>query len=206
MADNARQSVFLVDDEPDILLVVGRSLETVGVLVACFGSGTACLEKLRSERCDLLITDIKMPGMDGLELLTEAKRIAPSLPVLIMTGYGDVPMAVRALKSGAFDFVEKPLNRDSFLSVVKSALSLSSRVHRIEGKVLTKREREVLDLILCGKSNKEIAFLLRRSVRTIEDHYRQIKCKLGVDNRIDLVMQVAAVRPFGSPEHEQRHE
>ena len=194
MANDAKQNVFLVDDEPEVRTVIGRTLEQAGFKVSCFSHASDCLEQLRSRPCDLLIADVKMPGMDGIELLTKVKCIIPSLPVLVITGYGDIPMAVKALKAGASDFIEKPLNRKSFLSAVEFALKGNTPPHHLVNKVLTKTEMGILRLILDGKSNKEIAGLRNRSVRTIEDQRRRIMRKLGVDNLVDLVKQVAVVR------------
>ena len=194
MTNITKQHIFFVDDEPKVLKMVGRTLEQVGLKASCFASGAECLQQLRSRTCDLLITDVKMPEMDGIELLTKAKHIIPSLPVLVVTGYGDIPMAVKALKLGASDFIEKPLDRRSFLSAVESVLKRNAQPHRLVGKVLTKTEMEVLRLILEGKSTKEIARLRHRSVRTIEDQRGKIMHKLGADNLIDLVKQTAVVR------------
>ena len=194
MANSAKQHIFFVDDEPQVRKVVGRTLEILSSKVSCFACAADCLKQLHSQRCDLLITDVKMPEMDGMELLTEARRIAPWLPVLVITGYGDIPMAVRAVKSGAVDFIEKPLDRQSFLSAVESLLKRVTLTDSLLGKAITRAEMRVLRLMLDGKSNKEIAFLLHRSVRTIEDQRSSILRKLGVDNLVDLVKQVAVVR------------
>ncbi len=193
MTNIAKQHIFFVDDKPKICKMVGRSLEQAGLKVSCFASGSDCLKQLRSRRCDLLITDVKMPEMDGIELLTEVKRIIPSLPVLVVTGYGDIPMAVEALKVGASEFIEKPLDRQSFLLAVESVLKRNALIHRIVGDVLTKTEMIVLRLILDGKRNKEIAMLRQRSVRTIEVHRLRIMRKIGVDKLVDLVKQTAVV-------------
>lgn len=194
MTNITKQHVFFVDDEPKIRKMVGRTLEQVGLKVSCFARAAECLKQLHSQTCDLLITDVKMPEMDGIELLTKVKHIIPSLPVLVITGYGDIKMAVKALKIGASNFIEKPLDRQSFLSVVESALKRNAKIHRIAGNVLTKTEMIILRLILDGKSTKEIARLRHRSVRTIEDHRSHIMHKLGVDNLVDLVKQTAVVR------------
>ncbi len=194
MTNIAKQHVFFVDDKPKIRKMVGRTLEQAGLKVSCFAYAAECLKQLRCQTCDLLITDVKMPEMDGIELLTEVKRIIPSLPVLIVTGYGDIPMAVKALKAGSLDFIEKPLDRQSFLSAVKSALKRNTRTPVPVGQVLTETEIRVLRLILDGKSNKEMARLRHRSVRTIEEHRSRIMHKLGVDNLVDLVKQTAIVR------------
>ena len=190
---NEKKSIFVVDDEPKICKVVARTLEQLGTQVSCFASASDCLEQLRLQECDLLITDVKMPGMDGIELVRRAKRIAPWLPILVITGYGDVPMAVRVVKAGAVDFIEKPFQRQSFLASVQSALKQNDPENLLRGKSLTKKEMVILRLILLGRSNKEIAFILHRSIRTIEDHRRKIMRKLDVDNVVDLVKSAAAM-------------
>jgi len=189
-----KQQIFVVDDEPSVRKVVARTLEQLGLKVSCFAHAGECLEELRSRTCDLLITDVKMPEMDGIELLTKVKCMIPSLPVLVITGYGDIAMAVKALKVGALDFIEKPFDRQSFVSAVESALKQNAQTHALVGKVLTKIEMRVLRLMLDGKSTKEIAFLRHRSVRTIEDQRSRIMRKIGVDNLVDLVKQTAVVR------------
>ncbi len=187
MTSNAKQHIFFVDDEPKVRNVVSETLEELGSKVSCFACAADCLEQLGFQRCDLLITDVKMPEMDGMELLAKAKRLAPWLPILVITGYGDIPMAVTAIKAGAVDFIEKPLDRKSFLWKVKSILQQSTFDDSYTGKPLTESEMKVLKLIIDGKSNKEIAYLLHRSVRTIEVHRGHLMRKLDVDNVVDLV-------------------
>lgn len=194
MTNITKQYVFFVDDERKVLKIVSSTLEQVGFKVSCFASAAECLKQLHSQKCDLLITDVKMPEMDGIELLTKVKRIIPSLPVLVITGYGDIQMAVKALKVGASDFIEKPLGRQSLLSAVESVLKRNTQTHPLVGKVLTKIEMRVLHLMLDGKSTKEIAGLLYRSARTIEYHRTHIMCKLGAKDLMDLVKMVAVVR------------
>jgi len=181
------QHIFFVDDEPKICKAANKTLEKLCTKVSCFTCAFDCLEQLRSQRCDLLITDVKMPGMDGIELLAEAKRITPWLPVMVITGFGDIPMAVRAMKAGASNFIEKPLDRESFLAAVESMLMRNNPSVSFLGESLTKAERKVLHLVLDGKSNKEIAHTLCRSKRTVEVHRSSIMFKLGVDNLVDLV-------------------
>jgi two-component system response regulator TtrR len=193
MAKFTEQHVFFVDDEPKVHKVVAKTLKRAGFKVSCFSSAADCLEQLNSRPCDLLITDVKMPGMDGIELLTIARCIIPSLPVLVVTGYGDIQMAVTALKSGASDFIEKPLKRESFLSAVKLALKPNPHPHPVLNKSLTRSEMRILCMILDGKSNRQIAHLLSRSVRTVEVHRRHIMRKLGVDNIVRLVKRAVAM-------------
>ena len=202
MTNITKKDIFFVDDEPEVREVVSRTLEQFGVKVSCFANAAECLKQLRSRKCDLLITDVKMPEMDGIELLIEVRRIVPPLPVLVISGYGDISMAVTALKAGASDFIVKPLDRQSFLSAVESVLKRNTLTHPLVNKVLTKTEMRVLFLILDGKSTKEIARLRCRSVRTVEFHRGSIMRKVGVDNLVDLVKQTTVVRPFELGENE----
>jgi len=130
------QHVFFVDDEPSVRKIVAKTLAKLGVEVTCFPGATDCLGEIGARRCDLLITDVKMPGMDGIALLTEARRIAPRLPVLVVTGYGDVPLAVKAMRIGAVDFIEKPLHKETFLRKVESILRQNTPRNPYKGKPL----------------------------------------------------------------------
>ncbi|MHC4121377.1 MAG: response regulator transcription factor [Planctomycetota bacterium] len=193
MADAITRHIFFVDDEPGIRAAVSKTLGSAEMNVTCFASAHKCLEQLRSQRCDLLITDVRMPGMDGLELAAEAKRIAPWIEVLVVSGYGDIPMAVRALKVGAVDFLEKPLSRENLLSAVKSALAEIPAADPLVGRQLTKAEKRVLHYILNGHSNRQTAVVLHRSEKTIEVHRNHIMRKLGVDNVVGLLKRAAAM-------------
>lgn len=186
MANTAKQHIFFLDDELDVCEATSGALEECGFEVSHFTHVADCLEQLRSQRCDLLITDLKMPELDGIEVLAEARRIAPWVHLLVVSGYGDVPTVVAAIKGGAADFIEKPLCRENFLSKVESILARST-VADSAGKPLSKREMSVLKLIIDGKSSKEIAHLLSRSIRTIELHRHHLMHKLGVDNIVDLL-------------------
>jgi two-component system response regulator FixJ len=193
MTDISKHHIFFVDDEPRVRELVGGTLEQAGFRVSCFASAADCLEQLRADKCDLLVTDVKLPGMSGIELLTEVKRFTPSLPVLVVTGYGDIPMAVRVMKAGAADFIEKPLERQVLLSAVEFALKQITPTDPLSSKGLTRAEMRVLSMILDGKTNKETANLLHRSVSTVEVHRKHIMRKLGVDNIVDLVKQATAM-------------
>jgi two-component system response regulator FixJ len=182
----ACKRVFFVDDEPAVCKAVELTLRRC-YSVKCFVSARRCLNTLRNSECDLLITDVNMPDMDGIELLKEAKKLYPTLPVLVVTGYGDIPLAVRAVKSGAENFIEKPLQSTTLLRLVETALKKADIVNPLTHKKLTAVELKVLKLLVAGKSNKEIARLLNRSIRTIEDHRSHIMCKLGACNIVDLV-------------------
>ena len=181
----ARHIVF-VDDEPTICRVVARTLGGIGLQVRCFTRAADCFKKLPDVQCDLLITDLIMPEMDGMELLRKVKHIMPSLPVLMLTGYGDIPTAVEATKAGACDFIEKPLSREVLISIVTSILEQTTISQAPGHKALTPREKTVLQMILAGKNNREIAHLLHRTIKTAEFHRGNIMRKLGVHNAVEL--------------------
>lgn len=194
MTSNTKQHIFFVDDEPGVRKAVGVTLEQNGFAVSCFASAADCLKQMDFQRCDLLITGVKMPEMDGIELLTEVKRRAPWVPVLVVTGYGDVPIAARAFKKGADDFMEKPLEGQALLSAVESTLRRISPADALLGKSLTPAEMRILRLILDSKSNKEMAYLLKRSVRTVEVHRSRIMRKFGVNSVVNLVKRAIEMK------------
>jgi FixJ family two-component response regulator len=188
--------IFFVDDEPKVRMVVRKTLERVGVSVSCFASPDDCLAHLQTLPCDLLITDVKMPGKDGIELLVEVRKQRPWLPVLVVTGFGDVPMAVRALKEGAADFIEKPLDREAFLETVQTLLEQHSKRNAVVNHDLTKTEMRILRLILEGKNNREIAATLHRSPRTVEVHRSHVMHKMGASNIVELLRRAADMGLF----------
>jgi two-component system, LuxR family, response regulator FixJ len=183
--------VIFVDDEPTVCSAVAKTLERVGLSVRCFHCAGDCLSHLSAGPCDLLITDVRMPEKDGVDLLCEVKERLPWLPVLLVTGYGDVPLAVRAMKAGAADFIEKPLDRDTFLRTVQSVLAKSAGQAALTDCQLTQAEMKVLCLILDGKNNREIAAVLHRSPRTVEVHRGHLMQKLGAANIIELLRRAA---------------
>lgn len=191
--------VFLVDDDPLLLSTVTVMLESAKYECVAFPGALQCLEEFEPRSCDLLVTDVQIPGMDGIELLHRVKKIAPWIPIIVMTSYADIPIAVQALKEGAFDFIEKPFEVDKFLHVVDLAFKQNRLNDSEAGKSLTKTEQIVLKLILDGMSNRGIAYALERSERTIEVHRSHIMHKLNVDNIVDLVKR-ASLLGFGTSE------
>jgi two-component system, LuxR family, response regulator FixJ len=200
MNDSAVARVFVVDDDECIRAAVCATLKRARYDCTCFPDVAGCLEELRSqshdlaEGCDLLITDVKMPGKGGLDLLEEIRTTFPWIPVIMMTAYGSIPMSVQAVKTGAFDFIEKPVDGTKLVGIVEAALLKKAELHDpLIGKPLTRKERIVLCLILEGISNKRIAYILERSERTIEVHRSRVMRKLGVDNLVDLVKKSTAM-------------
>ena len=193
MLNNNKAHIFIVDDDSCILSAISASLKNLKFKCICFENADDCLKQLHQQNCDLLITDVQMPGKDGLELLVEAKHIVPWLPVLVMTGYGDIPLAVKAVKAGAVDFIEKPIEWDSFISLVQSVIEQNKPSSSLRGKTLTKTESIILHLILQSKSNKEIAQILHRSIRTVEVHRSNIMKKFNVDSIVELVKRATSM-------------
>ena len=194
MADSQTNSktIFFVDDEAIIRKAIVPTLEQLELDIRCFEGAKSCLKAVKNSDCSLLITDINMPEMNGVELIRKAREHNPQLPIIAITGYGDIPMAVNAMKAGAIDFIEKPLDEEVFLSAIRKALRINSpeNVKNVAG--LTAAEQGVLSYVVSGKTNKEIAQLLNRSIRTIENHRHRLSKKLGCNNTADLVK--AAIR------------
>lgn len=193
MKDNFKPHIFVVDDEPGMLEVVSLILEQVEFQCTCFTNADDCLRHLHTQICDLLITDVKMPDIGGMELLRRAKQIVPWLPVIMMTSYASVSMSVQALKAGAANFIEKPIEMKTLLATVKSALAQNDLANVLRGEQLTNVEMTVLCLILQCGGNDEIAHILQRPVSTIESHRSDIMRKLGVSSAADLERRASAM-------------
>jgi len=189
----SERNIFIIDKEQRVCEVVREALEDPDTKVTCFVHAAECLEQLPSQQCDLLIADLKMPEMNGIELIRSAKHIAPWLAVLIIADHGDIQTAVKVIKAGAVDLIEKPLVKEHLVRKVKSILQQSASSNADLGKSLTRSEMRVLKLVIDGKSNTEIANLLHRSKRTIEWHRAHFMHKLGADNLIDLVKRAVAM-------------
>ena len=186
-----KKEIFIVDDEVSVCRAIQRTLNRLNVQVTCFNRAEECLAKVQETHCDLVVTDVKMPGMDGIELLSQIKKIAPWLPVLMVTGYGDIPLAVRAVKLGAADLLEKPSERERFIQVVQELIKQKQPSDEMLGRELTKTELTILHYVLEGQSSKEIASKLHRSTRTVEFHRQHIMRKLNVSNVVELIKRVS---------------
>lgn len=193
MTNISKAHILVVDDDSCIRSSISAMLEYAGYRCTCFSSAEECLANLDSHDISLIITDVQMSGKTGVELVTEVKRIAPWLEILVMTSYADIPMSVRAMKAGAYDFIEKPVDVDVFLKTVKTIVDHNNMKDLLNGKDLTRTEKIVLQLILKGLSNKQIAHTLHRSIRTVEDHRNHIMRKFDADNVVDLVKKASAM-------------
>lgn len=196
--------VHIVDDDEGLRSSLALLIESVGLRASAFGSAADFLEHYRSEEQGCLILDIRMPGMSGLDLQEELNRRGVVLPVIFITGHGDVPMAVSAMKHGAFDFIQKPFRDQQVLDCVNRALQADAELRRalvekdeLRRRVaqLTPREREVMHLIVDGRANKVIAMDLKLSERTVEIHRARVMEKMGVRSVAQLVKMVLAIEP-----------
>lgn len=188
-------TVFIVDDDADVRDSLRALLESANYKVNDYGSAKAFLaEPVKS--CGCVIVDIRMPDMDGLELQEELVKREAGIPVIVVTGHGDVPLAVRAMKAGATDFIEKPYDDELLLQSVRRAMTESTTkrtsmtadpaiVELIAS--LTPREREVLEHLIAGRPNKVIAFELGISPRTVEIHRAHLTEKMKVRSLPELV-------------------
>ena len=182
-------TAYLVEDDAGVRHSLAFLLETAGFTVWPYASAQALLDGGVPHGPGCVITDVRLPDIDGLELQQRLARAGCALPVIIITGHGDVPMAVRALKAGAVDFLEKPFAEDALLDAVRRAIATSQAAHAANMRLarLTAREREVLDALVAGRANKEIARDLGISPRTVEVHRARVLEKMGVAGLPELV-------------------
>jgi two-component system response regulator FixJ len=188
-----KETVCIVDDDADVRDSLEMLLRRSDYTVRSFGSAREFLEAGQPPAKTCVLADVRMPEMDGLQLQREIGRRWPGLPVIIMTGHGDIPMAVKAMRSGAIDFLEKPFEKPALIEAIKRALafgrsSSAAPAAKIDPKdVLTERELEVFRLLVEGDQNKIVAHKLNISVRTAEAHRSNLMSKLGARNLADLV-------------------
>lgn len=190
------ETVFVVDDDEAVRESLCALLEAAAFHVDDFGSAAAFLDAYKPHRPGCLVADIRMPDMDGIELQEELIRRHIELPVIVITGHGDVPLAVRAMKAGAVDFIEKPFDDQLLLDSVERALESGRKskikanfsetaIERVAG--LTRRERQVLEHLIAGQPNKVVAYKLSISPRTVEVHRANLMAKMQARSLSDLV-------------------
>lgn len=187
--------VFIIDDDAAVRDSLMLMIEQEGMKVKTFSSGEEFLAAYRNDTYGCAVIDIRMPGMDGLQLQHELSLRNIQLPIIFLTGHGDIPLSVKAIKAGAVDFLTKPVTRESLLSSVRSAILESRRLmtelangEDAKSRLadLTEREREVMALAVAGSPNKEIARRLGISHRTVEIHKSKIMHKTRAANLLDL--------------------
>lgn len=201
MSDPDKAVVFVVDDDEDVRDSLRALLESAGWQVEDFASAADLLGYGRLDAGRCLVTDVRMPGMDGLALQAALAERQLGLPVIVVTGHADVPLAVQAMKAGAVDFLEKPFDDEQLLSSVARAAALRSQdqgrqaaaaAARARLATLSPRERQVLDLLVLGRPNKVIAFELDISPRTVEIHRAHLMEKMEARSLSDLVRAAIA--------------
>ncbi|MCB1829947.1 MAG: response regulator transcription factor [Chromatiaceae bacterium] len=199
---NDQVSVFIVDDDQEVRHALQLLMESVGLQVECFESAQSYLDQFNPDKPGCLVLDVRMPGMGGLDLQARLaeERLCP--PIIIVTGHGDVPMAVRAVQAGAMNFIEKPFNDQALLDSVYRAIEKDaqqrghvSRLAEIESRFekLTPRERDVLEQIVVGKRNKLIAADLGVSQSTVEAHRAKVMEKMEAGSLSELMRMMLSL-------------
>jgi RNA polymerase sigma factor (sigma-70 family) len=204
------KTVFVVDDDPAVRDAVSVLVGSAGYRVETFASAEDFLSRRSGTERGCLIADVRMPGLSGLDMQEKLAQGGSLLPVIFITGYGEVPAAVRAMKNGAVDFLQKPFSDSTLLDRVREAIRRSEASResdeesaRIRSRLsgLTDREREILDLVVDGQSTKQIAATLNRAEKTVEFHRTNIMRKLDAPNvaaLVRLVMQAHSTGQNGS--------
>ena len=201
-APDMEPTVFVVDDDPAIRDSLKWLIGSINLAVETFASANEFLDAYEPSRPGCLLVDIRMPEVSGLELQNELAARSIDLPIIVITGHGDVSTAVRAMKNGAMDFLEKPFNDQEVLDLVQKGIERGIEAAKIRsgqvevlGKlaILTRREREVLDCLACGDSNKAIARKLGLSPRTVEIHRANVMAKMEAKSLVDLVLMLTIV-------------
>lgn len=200
-------TVFVVDDDQAMRSSLQWLIESVGMKVQTFASAPEFLDAYYPGRAGVLLLDVRMPGMSGLELQQYLVRREIRLPVIIITGHGDVAMAVKAMKAGAADFIEKPFDDEELLNSIRNAMQHDEKRRALRAQradiaarmaELTPREHEVMSMVTDGKSNKEIAAALGVSAKTVEVHRARVMDKMRADSLAELVRLALIARGEGT--------
>jgi FixJ family two-component response regulator len=188
--NHLKKTVFHVDDEPGLRRLVPALFENLGCNLIFYETAGACLNAITKNcRCDLIVTDVVLSDMDGITFLNKIRQIRPMMPVLFLTYFGTISIAVEAMKHGAIDFIkiEKPIDTSCLSSAIHKTLMRSSFFSAENEPSLTAMEARILQMVADGKSNSEIAYLFGCSVRTVECHRNRVMHKLRVNNTASLV-------------------
>ncbi|MFK7891170.1 MAG: response regulator transcription factor [Granulosicoccus sp.] len=203
--DENTATVYIVDDNPAVLDAIRWLVEEVGLSAKAHASPQEFLNDIDSQSFGCVVLDVRMPHLSGLELQDLLAEKSVTLPIIIITGHGDVPMAVRAMKNGAFEFLQKPFNDQILLDTIFAAIKLHKsivikarqREIAVRGLArLTRREREILDLVRNGESSRRIAKKLNISVRTVEGHRAKIMDKLNASTVAHLLQVTLEAENF----------
>jgi len=196
MNSGSTPTVFVVDDDQAMRSSLKWLIESIGMQVKTYSSADEFLSSYFPGRAGCLLLDVRMPGMSGLELQAHLARKDSRLPVILITGHGDVSMAVKAMKSGAVDFIEKPFHDEELLTSIRNALEFDEKRRALQSRraeiavhlaELTPREHEVMEMVTEGRANKEIATVLGVSAKTVEAHRARVMGKMGASSLAELV-------------------
>jgi len=201
-------TVFVVDDDESVRNSLRRLLQSVGLAVEVFPNAQAFLDRARSDAPGCLVLDVQLPGLSGLDLQTELADIDTLLPIVFLTGHGDIPMSVKAMKAGAVEFLTKPFRQADLVDAIRNALERdrAARQERSElaqlrrrYETLTPRERDVMHRIVAGMMNKQIAAEFGTSESTVKEQRAQVMLKMQVITLPDLVRIAARLRLPSTP-------
>lgn len=196
MTETTKQQVFLIDDDEAVRDAMGMLLESSGLPYRSFACASDFLDNYSNDLRGCLVLDIRMPNMDGLELQSILNGQNSTLPIIFITGHGDIPMAVEAMRLGALDFMRKPINELNLLQAINQALAHETDIRKqiydiqqstLKLEALTQREQQIFERVANGQANKSIAFDLGISERTVEVHRAQVMKKLNVKTLAQLV-------------------
>lgn len=179
--------ILIIDDEKDMQSVLACLVKSEGYEAVVAGNGNTALKEISTHSPDLILLDIRLPGIDGMTLLKRIREIDRNIIIIMITGHGDIKDAVRAMKLGAFDYITKPFNNEDIIAAIKNALQAKDTDYNSQSIFLSLREKEVLNWLKKGKSNWDISNILGISRRTVSFHVTNIMQKLNAVSRTQAV-------------------
>jgi FixJ family two-component response regulator len=193
----SRSTVYVIDDDPSVRNSLARLIKSVGYQAKTYASAKAFLDQYTPGEIECLVTDLRMPHISGLELQDKLNEKNPNLPIVFITGHGNVPVSVRAMKGGAVDFITKPFDNQTMLEAINQALGRGLARHKQRAEteeaqkriaLLSPREHEVMSLVVRGLTNEQVALQLEISTKTVHVHRARVMEKTGVDSLAELVL------------------